>query len=201
VLVSLFVQGWTVAPAARLLQLEVPPASMPAGRYDLGTAGHWDLELLRYDLADDSPALSTPIAELPLPEHASLSGVLRENRMQTPAHAERLQAGDAVYVIASAADVDVFNRLFIAPHHPDRLEEHQFFGDLVLDADANVSDIAAFYGVEMPPAAEGQTLGAYLARVFRKRPAVGDRIKAGRVEFVVREIADGHVSRVGLKFR
>ncbi|MES2564420.1 MAG: cation:proton antiporter, partial [Pseudomonadota bacterium] len=32
VLVSLFVQGWTVAPAARLLQLEVPPASMPAGR-------------------------------------------------------------------------------------------------------------------------------------------------------------------------
>ena len=53
VLVSLFVQGWTVAPAARLLQLEVPPASLPAGRYDLGTAGHWDLELLRYDLAEN----------------------------------------------------------------------------------------------------------------------------------------------------
>ena len=70
VLVSLFVQGWTVAPAARLLQLEVPPASMPAGRYDLGTAGHWDLELMRYDLADDSPAVGTAAAHLPLPEQA-----------------------------------------------------------------------------------------------------------------------------------
>jgi cell volume regulation protein A len=67
VLVSLFVQGWTVAPAARLLQLEVPPASMPAGRYDLGTAGHWDLELMRYDLADDSPSIGTRVSNLPLP--------------------------------------------------------------------------------------------------------------------------------------
>jgi cell volume regulation protein A len=108
--------------------------------------------------------------------------VLRENRVQTPARAERLRAGDAVYIIASAADTDLLNRLFIAPHHPDRLEEHQFFGDLVLDADANLSDIAQFYGVEMPPGSEGQTLGAYLARVFRKRPAVGDRIRAGRVD-------------------
>jgi cell volume regulation protein A len=201
VLVSLFVQGWTVSPAARLLQLEVPPASMPAGRYDLGTAGNWDLELLRYDLADDSPALGTPIGELSLPEHAALSGVLRDKRVETPARVGSLKAGDTVYVIASAAGVDVLNRLFIAPHHPDRLEEHQFFGDLVLDADANVSDIAEFYGVDMPAGAAGQTLGGYLQRVFRNRPVVGDRIKAGRVEFVVRQVADGRVARVGLKFR
>jgi len=201
VLVSLFVQGWTVAPAARLLQLEVPPASAPAGRYDLGTAGHWDLELFRYDLADDSPALGTPIAQLPLPGGAALSGVLRGDHIETTAGVAALQPGDRLYVIASSADVDVLNRLFIAPHHPDRLEEHQFFGDLVLDAEANLSDIAQFYGVEMPPGAGDVSLGTYLQRVFRKRPVVGDRIKAGRVEFVVREIADGRVSRVGLKFR
>src|SRR5438067_2174350 len=76
VLVSLFVQGWTVAPVARLLQLEVPPASMPAGRYDLGTTGHWDLELLRYDLAGDSPALGLRPTDLPLPEQTSLAAVL-----------------------------------------------------------------------------------------------------------------------------
>ena len=201
VLVSLFVQGWTVAPAARLLQLEVPPASMPAGRYDLGTAGNWDLEMLRYDLAEDSPALATPFGEIALPEHASLAGVLRDKRVEPPARVVSLKAGDAVYVIATAAGVDILNRLFIAPHHPDRLEEHQFFGDLVLDADANVSDIAQFYGVDMPAGAAGQTLGAYLQRVFRNRPVVGDRIKAGRVEFVVREVTGGRIARVGLKFR
>ena len=201
VLVSLFVQGWTVAPAARLLQLEVPPASMPTGRYDLGTAGHWDLELVRYDLAEDSPAVGRAVSSLALPEQASLSGVLRGDRVETPARLAALQAGDRIYVIASFADVDVLNRLFIAPHHPDRLEEHRFFGDLVLDGDSRLGDVAMFYGIDLPAGAQDLSLGDYLQRVFRKRPVVGDRIKAGRVEFVVRELANGRVSRVGLKFR
>jgi potassium/hydrogen antiporter len=201
VLVSLFVQGWTVAPAARLLNLEVPPASVPAGRFDLGDAGRWDLELLRYDLADDSPALGTSLSELALPEETALSGVLRGGRVESPQRVSTFQPGDSVYVIASSGHVDVLNRLFIAPHHPERLEEHQFFGDLVLDGDASVTDIAQFYGVDFPPDADGLTLGSYLQRVFRKRPVVGDRIKAGRVEFVVRDVADGRVARVGLKFR
>ncbi len=202
VLVSLFVQGWTVAPAARLLQLEVPPASMPAGRYDLGTAGHWDLELMRYDLAEDSPAVGHALADLPLPEQASFAGVLRNDRLEAPERLHALQAGDRAFVIAPATQVDALNRAFIAPHHPDRLEEHKFFGDLVLDADASLADIALFYGVEMPPGAGDSSLGDYLQRVFRKRPVVGDRLKVGRVEFVIRETgADGRVSRVGLKFR
>src|SRR5205085_1680292 len=92
VLVSLFVQGWTVAPAARLLQLEVPPASLPAGRYDLGTAGHWDLELVRYDLAEDSPAVGPPLASLPLPEQASIAAVLRNDRVESPSRVHALQA-------------------------------------------------------------------------------------------------------------
>lgn len=201
VLVSLFVQGWTVAPAARLLQLEVPPASMPAGRYDLGTTGHWDLELMRYDLAQDSPALATPLAHLPLPEQVSIAGVLRNDRLEPPERIGVLQAGDRVFVISTAVHVDALNRAFIAPHHPERLEEHQFFGDLVLEADAGLADIALFYGVEMPPGANDSSLGEYLERVFRKRPVVGDRLKVGRVEFVVREVEGGRVSRVGLKFR
>ena len=202
VLVSLFVQGWTVAPAARLLQLEVPPASLPAGRYDLGTAGHWDLELVRYDLAEDSPAIGAAIANLPLPEQTSVAGVLRKNRIETPERIGPLEAGDRVFVLGAASHVDALNRAFIAPHHPERLEEHQFFGDLVLDADAGLTDIADFYGVEMPPGAGDVSLGAYLERVFRKRPVIGDRLKVGRVEFVIRETGDdGRVSRVGLKFR
>ena len=202
VLVSLFVQGWTVAPAARLMQLEVPPASLPAGRYDLGTAGRWDLELLRYDLADDSPAIATPLANLALPEQTSIAGVLRNDRVEPAERITALQSGDRVFVLGDAEHVDALNRAFIAPHHPERLEEHQFFGDLVLDADASLGDVAAFYGVELPPDAGDASLGDYLQRVFRKRPVVGDRLKVGRVEFVIRETAeDGRVSRVGLKFR
>lgn len=201
VLISLFVQGWTVAPAARLLQLEVPPASTPAGRYDLGATGHWDLELLRYDLANDSPALPTPLASLALPEQVALAGVLRGDRLEVADRLTELRAGDSVYVMASSAHVDALNRKFIAPHHPDRLEEHRFFGDLVLDATAQLSDVAQFYGIEVPPQAGTVSLADYLERVFHKRPVVGDRLKMGRVEFVVREMKDERIVRVGLKFR
>jgi cell volume regulation protein A len=201
VLVSLIVQGWTVAPAARLLQLEVPPASMPAGRYDLGTSGHWDLELLRYDLADDSPAIGSPLAHLPLPEQASIAAVLRNGRLESSDRIGALAAGDRVFVVAAMPQVDALNRAFIAPHHPERLEEHKFFGDLVLDGDAGLADIATFYGIELPPNAGDLSLGDYLQRIFRNRRVVGDRLKVGRVEFVIRDTADGKVSRVGLKFR
>jgi cell volume regulation protein A len=201
VLLSLFVQGWTVAPAARLLQLEVPPASTPAGRYDLGTAGHWDLELVRYDLEQDCPACGQALADLALPSEASFAAVLRGERVEPPGQIATLQPGDRIYMIASTTHVDALNRLFIAPHHPDRLEEHKFFGDLVLDADSKLQDVAMFYGIKMPPDADNATLADYLQRVFHKRPAVGDRVKAGRVEFVVRDIQAGRVSRVGLKFR
>jgi potassium/hydrogen antiporter len=201
VLISLFVQGWTVAPAARLLQLEVPPASVPAGRYDLGTAGHWDLELMRYDLANDSPAIGARVSNLPLPEQSALAGILRDDRLESPDRVGALKSGDRVYVIASTTHVDALNRAFIAPHHPERLEEHKFFGDLVLDADAKLGDVAQFYGVDVPSGASDASLGDYLQRVFRKRPVVGDRLKVGRVELVVREVANGKVARVGLKFR
>ena len=201
VIVSLLIQGWSVGPVARVLQLEVPPASVPAGRYDLGAEGHWDLELVRYDLAADSPAVGTKIPDLPLPEQTSLAGVLRGHILEAPQRLTTLQPGDRVHVITSAARVDALNRIFIAPHYPERLEEHRFFGDLMLDADANIGDIAQFYGIEMPPGAAGLTLGDYLQRVFRKWPVVGDRLKAGRVEFVVREVELGRVKRVGLKFR
>jgi cell volume regulation protein A len=156
---------------------------------------------MRYDLADDSPAVGTAAVHLPLPEQASFAGVLRKDRLEGPDRIATLLSGDRVFVIAAAAHVDALNRAFIAPHHPERLEEHKFFGDLVLDADAGLADIAQFYGVEMPPGAGDLSLGDYLQRIFRKRPVVGDRLKVGRVEFVIREVADGRVSRVGLKFR
>jgi len=127
--------------------------------------------------------------------------VLRGSTVEASYGVARLQAGDRVYVIASTADIDGINRQFIAPHHPDRLEEHKFFGDLVLDADAGLGDIAQFYGVEIPAGAEAVSLGDYLQRIFRKRPVVGDRLKVGRVEFVVRETQGGRITRVGLKFR
>jgi cell volume regulation protein A len=201
VLVSLLVQGWTVAPVARLLQLEVPPGSAPVHRFDLDIQGHWDYELLRYDLAEDSPALGRAPGELPLPEHVSLAAVVRDGQLEPLDRLGALRSGDHVYLVASSQHIDRLNRLFIAPHSPERLEEHRFFGDLVLDGQADLGEVAEFYGISLPGLAAGMTLDGYLQRAFRKRPVVGDRLRLGRVELVVRETSGNRVTRVGFKFR
>ncbi|MBI3045548.1 MAG: potassium/proton antiporter [Betaproteobacteria bacterium] len=201
VLVSLLLQGWTVAPAARLLQLEVPPALAPVHRFNLDVRGHWDYELLRYDLASDSPALTHLPQYLTLPEQTSLAGIVREGRLEPPDRLGGLRPGDHVYLMASSQHVDRLNRLFIAPGGPERLEEHHFFGDLVLDGAASVKDVAEFYGLDLPDAAAHPTLNDYLHHAFRRRPVVGDRLKVGRLEFVVRETREGRITRVGFKFR
>ncbi|MDP2239783.1 MAG: potassium/proton antiporter [Burkholderiales bacterium] len=202
VLLSLLVQGWTVAGAARLLQLEVPPDSAPVHRFDLDIRGHWDFELLRYDLTENSPVLRHDLSRLPLPEQTSIAAVVRNDRLESHKQLQTLKPGDHVYVIASAKHVSPLNRLFIAPDSPDRLEEHRFFGDLVLDGDANLKDVVEFYGLELSTdSAADITLAGYLHGIFHKRPVVGDRIRLGRVELVVREMNDNKISRIGLKFR
>ena len=201
VLISLLVQGWTVAGAARLLRLEVPPDSAPVHRFDLDIQGHWDFELLRYDLTESSPVLRHDLKKLPLPDQTSIAAIMRNDRLENHERLEALQPGDSIYVIALTRHVNPLNRLFIAPDSPDRLEEHRFFGDLVLDGDANLKDVVEFYGLELSTDSADTTLADYLHGIFRKRPVVGDRIRLGRVELVVREMNDNKISRIGLKFR
>ncbi|MBL8253196.1 MAG: hypothetical protein JNJ76_06290, partial [Candidatus Competibacter sp.] len=54
------------------------------------------------------------------------------------------------------------------------------------------------YGLELDPADASGTLEEYLDHRF-DRPVVGDRVKLGTVEFVVREMQGERIAKVGLK--
>lgn len=108
-------------------------------------------------------------------------------------------ADDYVYVLATPECVDLLNKIFALPHAPTRLEERRFFGHFVLNGDAPLQDLAALYGLDVGDVSGAVTLGQYLARRFGGRQVIGDRIKLGGVELVVREIVVGAITRVGLK--
>jgi len=78
------------------------------------------------------------------------------------------------------------------------LEEHEFFGEFVLNGDARLGDLAAVYGFELPEETKSMTAAELLAQRFSQRPVVGDRIRLGRVELVAMEIELGRVAKVGL---
>lgn len=199
VLMSLLLQGWTIAPLARMLKLEVPPKAKPLQHIDLDIPGQFDHDLLGYQLESDSIAVGRLPAQLPLPAEVEIAAVIRGTRVMGLNTVGPLQAGDYVYVLAVPEHLESLNRMFGVPHGPTRLDEHRFFGDFVLNGDARVADVEAIYGLGFPDHGPEETLSGLLTRRFRGVPVVGDRLRIGAVELVVQEVQKGLVTLVGLK--
>lgn len=199
VLLSIIFQGWTVAPAARRLGLEVPPLPGPHQRMELSIQGRPEFELVGYRLDEHSPAVGRSVKELPLPERANVAAVFRGDRvLRNEAGSSKLAVQDQVYVLVQTRDIGVLDQLFVAMETPRRLEARHFFGEFVLNGDARLADVASVYGVPLPGDAADQTVGGYLARSI-SLPVVGDRCHVGGIELVVREIEKDRITRVGLK--
>jgi len=113
----------------------------------------------------------------------------------------RFAPGDYVYFLAQPRSIPHLSKLFDPHRVPDRLEEHRYFGDFVLQGDAILGDLAAVYGLALPDGAADKSLANYLAEAFHGRAVVGDRVRLGGAELVVREIENGRISRVGLRLR
>jgi cell volume regulation protein A len=201
VLVSLLLQGWTMAPAARLLRLEVPPSTEPAQRITLDMPGHYEHEIVSYEVQAGSIVAGRELADLDLPSQVQVLAVIRDGVPQPLAPGLRPQSGDYLHLLAQPRDVAALNRLFDPRRAPERLEEHLYFGDFVLEGDARLGDVADVYGVEVAAGDGDKTLAGYLAERFHGRVVVGDSAPLGNATLVVRELRDGRVSRVGLKVR
>lgn len=201
VLVSLLVQGWTIAPAARFLKLEVPPSAEPAQRVTLDIPGHFEHEIVGYEVQAGSMVASHELAMLELPAGLQVVSIVRDGVPHRPEPAFRLAPRDYVYLLAQPRSVPLLNRLFDPHRAPDRLEEHAYFGDFVLNGDAVLGDLAAVYGIDIPAEHAGKTLAEYLDQRAHGRVVVGDRAPLGNAELVVREVQADRVARVGLKLR
>lgn len=201
VLVSLLLQGWTIAPVARWLRLEVPPVTEPLQRVTLDIPGHFEHEILCYEVRPGSLIAGRDFAALDLPEDKHVMAVMRDGVPQALRAGLQFRAGDYVYLLARPKNLARLSMLFDPHVEPARLEEHRYFGDFVLNGDAVAGDLAALYGFAVPPGAADKTLSQYLDETFHGRVVVGDRLRLGGAELVVREIEDGKVTRVGLRVR
>ena len=64
-----------------------------------------------------------------------------------------------------------------------------------------LGDLAAVYGLGLPDGAANKSLADYFAEAFHGRAVVGDRVRLGGAELVVREIDNARITRVGLRLR
>ncbi len=199
ILSSLVVQGWTIAPAARLLSQEIPPTTEPIQRFNLDIPGHLDREIACYRVMPGSLAVNRPIGGLSISRDSHITTVVRDDEVLSVSDTLVLQPDDLVYIFTDPAHVPELNRLFDPRRAPPRLQEQRFYGDFLLDGSAGAGDVADAYGLPIEEGHRSKTLDAYLHSVFHGRPVMGDRVRLGPAELVVRQIDNGRITRVGLK--
>ncbi|MBP2303120.1 potassium/proton antiporter [Azospirillum picis] len=193
VVVSLLVQGWTIGAMARVLDLIVPPRRGPVERVELELPGNADQELVAYTVHGKSPAARGQR----LPRWARPSLVIRAGAVVPLHKAKPLQTGDHVYLFTPQHRLPLIDRLYGGSRALDQ-NDREFYGDLALSPDATVEQIAEMYGLPLSLANARLPLRDLLRNEFGGAPELGDRVRMGGVELIVRDMDDDGITSVGL---
>lgn len=199
VLTSLVVQGWTVPAAARRLGLERPPRPAAPLRADLDLPGRSGRDMAAYTVQPFSMATRRRLERLLLPDGVSIVSIIRDGTLQDAKTIQRLAPGDYVLIIAPSEEMELLDRFFAArSQRSARSRPDEMLGEFVLDGEANLGAVADLYEFRVPRNLRAFTVGEFLRRGLLKSPQPGRRLHIGEVEFVVRAVESGVVTRVGL---
>lgn len=199
VLTSFAIQGWTVAPLATWFRLKLPAEHVPLFSESLVVPGKTGLRLLGWRVSANSEAVGHRVGELPLPADARVAAMYRDGRaLDNIGHAE-VAAGDLLYVITGDHEIPVLERLFVPAEDFEETEQAQYYGSFTLSAEATLGDIAEVYGVPVPESLRARTLAQYMDWRFRGRTVIGDSVRLGPMELVVRELDGPKITKVGVR--
>ncbi|EBA00826.1 potassium/proton antiporter [Marinobacter sp. ELB17] len=199
VLVSLLVQGTTMAPLARWLKLEVPADNAPFRRFPLDAPAAGDHELMLFPLRGKNWELPRRLDQLKLPDNTAVAGVFRNQLcLQSQADLEVIQ-GDVIAVFSTPGVLPELNKSLSGAYTSSHLAERAFFGDFVLNGDALLGDVEQVYGIEFDELPPDLSLAECFAQRTKGRPVIGDLVALGPVTLVVRSMNGDTVAKVGLK--
>ncbi|MEO8157006.1 MAG: potassium/proton antiporter [Betaproteobacteria bacterium] len=201
VLASLVLQGWTVAPLAGWLRLKLPTEHAPYYSEFVEVPGRAGLQMLGYRVNELSAAIGRTVLQLALPMEVRVVAAFRGGKPIEAIGQLEIAAGDLVYVITPGEHMTVLDLLFVPADDLEESEQQRFFGTFTLNGDAPLGEVVEMYGGAVSASVGAMTLTQYIDRQFRRRPDVGDYVRFGKLNLVVREMRDGQVSKVGIIVR
>ena len=198
VLVSLLLQGTSLPWAAKLLRVTVPPEPAPVSRAGLDVHPTSQWELFIYRLGAEKWCIGAALRELKMPEGTRIAALFRGKELLHPSGSTRLEAGDLLCVVGHEQDLPALGKLF--SQAPKRGQDLRFFGDFVLEGDAQLSAVAALYGLQLE-GAEGQLhLGRFIAHKIGGEPVIGDQVEWQGLTWTVAAMDGNKIRKVGVKF-
>lgn len=187
VLSSLLVQGWTLRRVATALGLVLPGAAAPVRHAVLDLPGAPGSEIFALELLPDSPALHRA-----LPPWARPLLLLRDGLLTVPGPDPALHPGDTLYLLAPPGrDTEIDRHFAIATDEAP-------LGAFSVEGTAEITALAAAYGVAPPPVPEGETVADLFASEYGGFVGLGDRLRLGALSLAAEEVAEGRVQRAAI---
>ena len=197
VLVSLIVQGWTVARAARLLDLELPATPETPRRIDIDLPASGPRDLMIYTVGQSSRISMRGVRRLLRIPNTSVLGVLRDGRLLRSREFEELQPGNSVLVIAPPEQAAKLDQLFGPEATPSR--DAGIFGEFSFAGEVPLGRVAAFYEIAVPDDELDRPLAVFVRQRLGRAAVVGDQLSWEGIEFVVQEMAGDEIARIGIE--
>ena len=194
VLSSLLIQGWSVAYAARKLDMSFTRNDPLPRRVELDLPGQLSREIVGYPVPANSPFLRRGL----IPNWARPTMVVRDEEILSPREAHPVREGDYVYLLAPPEKAQALDRFFVdmpPPKEPDP----ELLGDFFVPATATLGALAEIYGLQVAAAHTEITLAEYFADHLGKSVKVGAVVELGPIALLAHKIENGRVTTVGLR--
>ena len=194
VLSSLLVQGWTVALAARKLDIAFTRSDPLPRRVELDLPGQLAREIIGYPVPANSPYLRRGL----IPNWARPTLVIRNEEILTPTEAHPVREGDYIYLLAPPEKAQALDRFFVRmppPISPDP----RLLGDFFVPGTATLGALAEIYGLQVAADHTEVSLSDYFSEQLRRRVKTGDIVELGPIALLAHKVSNGAVTTVGLR--
>ena len=194
VIISLLLQGWTLAPAARRLHVALPRADRGPRRVELDLPGQLEQQLVGYPVRPKSLYFRRGL----IPSWSKPTLVIRDERILSPAEADPVAPGDYIYLLAPPEKAEALDRFFV-DMPPSSAPDPHLLGDFMVSGEHTLGELAEIYGVAVDEEQAKLTLADYFDIHLDHAPKEGAELVLDPIVLVARSIGGGRVNVVGLR--
>jgi len=194
VAISLLLQGWTLAPAARRLHVALARTDRGPRRVELDLPGQLEQQLVGYPVRPKSLYFRRGL----VPSWSRPTLVIRNEHILSPAEADPVRPGDYVYLLAPPEKAETLDRFFV-DMPPSTAPDPHLLGDFAVSGEHTLGELAEVYGVAVGAGDTAQTLADYFDIHLDHAPKEGATLALDPIVLVARSISGGRVNVVGLR--
>ena len=194
VVISLLLQGWTLAAAARRLHVALPRGERGPRRVELDLPGQLEQELVGYPVRPKSLFFRRGLT----PSWSKPTLVIRDQHILSPVEADPVRPGDYVYLLAPPEKAEALDRFFV-DMPPSSAPDPHLLGDFTVSGEHTLGELAEVYGVKIGADQANLTLADYFDIHLDHAPKEGATLDLDTIVLVARSISGGRVNIIGLR--